>query len=227
MSINPNAANNASLPACVVEEVTLLLHRQETLSRVKTVLVALTGIVITTAGVLLEDPVAPVAKVSIALLDAVGPMPNQAMASVRSVVAARATRPVDGEVQQVALVASEPQPRGVEQAPSPLLNQFMAWAQDQEAQEQMTTPPAQDAPVAVAAASPADMVADAPVPAQMAQDEARAPQRAAPQAFRNARAEAPAQHHRIAAHRQQARADSAQNAAGRSRSLLQILGLRD
>jgi hypothetical protein len=179
--------------------------------------------------VLLEDPVAPVAKVSIALLDAVGPMPNQAMASVRSVVASRATRSVDGELHQGALLAVEPQPRAVEQAPSPLLNQFMAWAQEQEAQEQIAIPPAaQDRPVAVATALPADMVPDAPAPVQVAQDEGRMPPRAAQQAFRNARAEAPVQHNRITPHRQQPKpSEPAQGSAGQSRSLLQIIGLRD
>jgi hypothetical protein len=183
--------------SCFPSGGTLDGGRDETFRMIRATAIVLVALGIGTAVLSLEDPLAPLAAVSASVIDVLAPMPDQATKLVTPAVALRMAWPADGDatIRLASAAASEPADRhpaeAGEGASDVLVKQFVAWAQnqdrDQEGQERLQALPQPQAepvrPVEVAQDVPVRIAPDALAPVRVAEKLQRE------RAFRSARAE--------------------------------------
>jgi hypothetical protein len=177
---------------------TLDAGRQQAFRMIRRTATVLIALGIGTAALSLEDPLAPLVAASASVVDVVASISNQAPQAT----AAAALRPADGDgpTRLATAAASEVVDRPPAEAdvgvPNALLQQFVAWAQDQDQQDEQERLQAQAQPPQQLAARPVEPVEAAQEVATRAAPEITAPVRVAEQiqrvhAFRDARAELP------------------------------------
>jgi hypothetical protein len=158
-----------SLPPILARDAAAF-RRRRAFRRLGKAILVLTAAAVGSAALALEDPVAPLVAVSTSLTDMVASMSNQAM--VRSAAAAPLARLADGDglLRLATAAAAEPAEAGRDPtgdgSSGAVLKQFLAWADDQDAQARQQ--PAEPAKPAIAVQDvPTQMMADASEPVRV------------------------------------------------------------
>ena len=235
-----DSALGQSLPLILANDAAAF-RRQRALRQFGTAIMVLTATAVGTAAMAVEDPMAPLVAVSASFIDVAASVSNQAMFRTAAAAPSNPSADNEGLTRIATAAAAEPAYRNQAEmaagAPGALLNQFVAWSQDKQQQEQIEAQPRQQAaaePATFAAAAQDDqasVMAEAPEPLRVTPTPQNADAR-----IRNARAElpstrpdrAPPPHvpHASAKSAERAQAQDAAARDARPQSLLQMLGWR-
>jgi hypothetical protein len=234
-----DSALGQSLPLILANDAAAF-RRQRALRRFGTAIMVLTATAVGTAAMAVEDPMAPLVAVSASFIDVAASMSNQTMFRTAAAAPSNLSADNEGLTRIATAAAAEPAYRNQAEmsagSPGSLLNQFVAWSQDQQQLEQIEAqarqqPAAEPATFAAAQDNPTLAMAEASEPLRVTPTPQDAERR-----IRNARAELPptrldhaATLHAPHASAKPAEKPQAQNAPvhdARPQSLLQMLGWR-